>query len=269
MNFLFLGDIVGRSGRDIVLSELPKLKTNEEIDFVIVNGENAAGGYGITKKICDELFSVGVDVITSGNHIWDQKETADFISTEKRLLRPLNFMEGTPGSGCEIYSLKNNKKVAVINIMGNVYMKKADDVFNCISLKLQSLKLSKDVDFIIVDIHAEITSEKMAMGHFLDGQVTLVVGTHSHVPTYDFRILNHGTAYQTDAGMCGDYDSVIGMNKDAALKKFLKQPNLERLSPALGKGTLSGIKVIADEKTGLAKDIKPITIGAHFNQRSF
>jgi 2',3'-cyclic-nucleotide 2'-phosphodiesterase len=269
MNFLFLGDIVGRSGRDIVLSELPKVKVKEEIDFVIVNGENAAGGYGITKKICDELFSVGVDVITSGNHIWDQKETADFISAEKRLLRPLNFMEGTPGSGCEIYPLKNNKRVAVINIMGNVYMKKADDVFNCISLKLQSLKLSKDVDFIIVDIHAEITSEKMAMGHYLDGQVTLVVGTHSHVPTYDFRILNHGTAYQTDAGMCGDYDSVIGMNKDAALKKFLKQPNLERLSPALGKGTLSGIKVIADEKTGLAKDIKPITIGAHFNQRSF
>jgi len=219
MNFLFLGDIVGRSGRDIVLSELPKVKAKEEIDFVIVNGENAAGGYGITKKICDELFSVGVDVITSGNHIWDQKETADFISAEKRLLRPLNFMEGTPGSGCEIYPLKNNKRVAVINIM--------------------------------------------------DGQVTLVVGTHSHVPTYDFRILNHGTAYQTDAGMCGDYDSVIGMNKDAALKKFLKQPNLERLSPALGKGTLSGIKVIADEKTGLAKDIKPITIGAHFNQRSF
>jgi len=206
MNFLFLGDIVGRSGRDIVLSELPKLKTNEEIDFVIVNGENAAGGYGITKKICDELFSVG---------------------------------------------------------------KKADDVFNCISLKLQSLKLSKDVDFIIVDIHAEITSEKMAMGHYLDGLVTLVVGTHSHVPTYDFRILNNGTAYQTDAGMCGDYDSVIGMDKDAALKKFLKQPNLERLSPALGKGTLSGIKVFADDKTGLAKDIKPITIGAHFNQRSF
>lgn len=269
MNFLFLGDIVGRSGRDIVLSELPRLKTKEEIDFVIVNGENAAGGYGITKKICDELFSVGVDVITSGNHIWDQKETADFISTEKRLLRPLNFMEGTPGSGCEIYSLKNNKKVAVINIMGNVYMKKADDVFNCISLKLQSLKLSKDVDFIIVDIHAEITSEKMAMGHYLDGLVTLVVGTHSHVPTYDFRILNNGTAYQTDAGMCGDYDSVIGMDKDAALKKFLKQPNLERLSPALGKGTLSGIKVSADDKTGLAKDIKPITIGAHFNQRSF
>jgi calcineurin-like phosphoesterase len=153
--------------------------------------------------------------------------------------------------------------------MGNIYMKKADDVFNCISLKLQSLKLGKDADFIIVDIHAEITSEKMAMGHYLDGQVTLVVGTHSHVPTYDFRILNHGTAYQTDAGMCGDYDSVIGMNKDAALNKFLKQPNLERLSPALGKGTLSGIKVIADEKTGLAKDIKPITIGAHFNQRSF
>jgi calcineurin-like phosphoesterase len=178
-------------------------------------------------------------------------------------------MEGTPGSGCEIYSLKNNKKVAVINIMGNVYMKKADDVFNCISLKLQSLKLSKDVDFIIVDIHAEITSEKMAMGHYLDGLVTLVVGTHSHVPTYDFRILNNGTAYQTDAGMCGDYDSVIGMDKDAALKKFLKQPNLERLSPALGKGTLSGIKVFADDKTGLAKDIKAITIGAHFNQRSF
>ncbi len=211
---------------------------------------------GLTEKVMLDAVKFGHEqfgpVIKMINEFAAEckKETADFISVEKRLLRPLNFMEGTPGSGCEIYPLKNNKRVAVINIMGNVYMKKADDVFNCISLKLQSLKLSKDVDFIIVDIHAEITSEKMAMGHYLDGQVTLVVGTHSHVPTYDFRILNHGTAYQTDAGMCGDYDSVIGMNKDAALKKFLKQPNLERLSPALGKGTLSGIKVIADEKTG-------------------
>jgi hypothetical protein len=265
MNFLFLGDIVGRSGRDIVLKELPNIINNENIDFVIANGENAAGGYGITKKICDELFASGVNVITSGNHIWDQKETADFISEEKRLLRPLNFIEGTPGSGCQIFVSKNAKKIAVINLMGNIYMKKTEDVFNCIALKLQSLKLKKDADFIIVDIHAEITSEKMAMGHFLDGQVTFVVGTHTHVPTHDARILPNGTAYQTDAGMCGDYDSVIGMNKDSALKKFLREPKQERLPPALGKGTIACVKVIADDKTGLAKNIKTLTIGNHFN----
>ncbi len=185
MNFLFLGDIVGRSGRDIVLSELPKLKTNEEIDFVIVNGENAAGGYGITKKICDELFSVGVDVITSGNHIWDQKETADFISMEKRLLRPLNFMEGTPGSGCEIYSLKNNKKVAVINIMGRVFMDALDDPFAAIESQLGACPMGVGCDAIVIDMHAETTSEKMAMGHFVDGRASLVIGTHTHTPTAD------------------------------------------------------------------------------------
>jgi len=263
MIFLFLGDIVGKPGRQILKKELSNLIKKEQADFVIVNGENAAGGYGITRKICDELFDLGIDVITSGNHIWDQKETADFIGFEKRLLRPLNLIEGTPGLGAETYE-KKGKKIAVINLMGNIYMKPTDNVFNSVSLKLQNLKLKKDVDFILVDIHAEITSEKMAMGNFLDGQVTLVVGTHTHVPTADAKILPKGTAYQTDIGMCGDYDSVIGMNKDQAINKFLKVPITTRLEPGKGPGSIAGIKLIADDETGLAKEISLVTVGHHF-----
>lgn len=257
---------MGRAGRNIVFEKLPSLIKSHHIDFVVVNGENSAGGYGITQSICEELFNCGVDVITSGNHIWDQKETMDFIREETRLLRPWNWGEGTPGNGFQIYE-KNNFKIGVINLMGNVYMKKTDDVFPFINDKIKEIRLKKEVDFLLVDIHAEITSEKQAMGYFLDGKVTLVVGTHTHTPTLDFRVLENGTAYQTDAGMCGDYNSIIGMDRDIALQKFFKKERTERLKPSNQAGTMSGIRVVADDQTGLAKEIEPIIIGANLTKK--
>ena len=262
MNILILGDIVGPSGRQAVKSKLPNLITEKKIDFVIVNGENAADtGVGVTQENTEEFFKVGVDVITSGNHIWDEKETMDFISLEKRLLRPLNLTEGSPGKGFGIFDSKNKKKVAVINLMGNVFMKRSDDVFESAKKIVQEIKLKRDADFIIVDLHAEITSEKMAMGHFFDGKATMVVGTHTHVPTSDTRILEKGTAYQTDIGMCGDYNSVIGMNRDNSLKKFFKDASAKKHFPALGEGTISGLIVKADYKTGLAENVESIVLG--------
>ena len=226
-----------------------------KIEFVIVNGENAADdGRGITQSIVEEFFLKGVDVITSGNHIWDKKETTDYIDQENRLLRPANLAEGSPGKGYEIYVSKNKKyKIGVINLMGNVFMRKTDDVFQTASKISKKLVLKKNVDFLVVDFHGEITSEKMAMGHFFDGFSTCVVGTHTHVPTADTRILEKGTAYQTDIGMCGDYDSVIGMNKQNSIKRFLKDKEAINHFPANGEGTLSGIIVEADIETGLAK----------------
>ena len=262
MNILILGDIVGPSGREALISKLPNLIKKKELDFVIVNGENAAdSGVGITKKNTEEFFEAGTDVITSGNHIWDEKETMEFITSEKRLLRPENLIKGSPGMGTGIFKSKNNKKVAVINLMGNIFMKKCEDVFESAKKITQTIKLKRDADFIIVDLHGEITSEKMAMGHFLDGQVTLFVGTHTHVPTSDYRIMEKGTAYQTDIGMCGDYNSVIGMNRDNSLKKFFKDPSAKKHYPALGEATLSGLIVKANDDTGLAKEIEPIIIG--------
>ena len=261
MNFLFLGDIVGRAGRNIVIEKLKDLIDQHEIDFVIANGENSAGGYGITEEICNNLFDAGVDVITSGNHIWDQKETMNYIIKENRLLRPMNFQEGTPGRGFEIFE-KKGFKIGVMNIMGNVYMKKCEEVFPYVEEKIKKINLKKEVDFLAVDFHAEITSEKQAMGHLLDGKATFVVGTHTHTPTLDFRILENGTAFQTDAGMCGDYNSVIGMNKENAILKFFKKKS-DRLVPVIKDATICGIKVTADDKTGLAKDIQPIMVGGN------
>ena len=268
MNILILGDIVGPSGREVVVKELPNLIKKKNLDFVIVNGENAADlGVGITQKNTEEFFKCGVDVITSGNHIWDEKETMEFISSEKRLLRPENLIKGSPGTGIGIFNSKNKKKVAVINLMGNIFMKKCEDVFETAKKFTETIKLKKDVDFIIVDLHGEITSEKMAMGYFFDGKATMVVGTHTHVPTSDHRILEKGTAYQTDIGMCGDYNSVIGMNKDNSIKKFFKDPSSKRHYPALGKATISGLMVNADEETGLAKKVEPIIIGGVLESR--
>ena len=262
MNILILGDIVGPSGREAIIKRLPNLIKKQKIDFVIVNGENAAdSGVGITKKNTEEFFEAGTDVITTGNHVWDQKETMEFITSEKRLLRPENLIEGSPGVGTGIFISKNNKKVAVINLMGNIFMKKCEDVFEAAKKFIQTVKLKRDADFIIVDLHGEITSEKMAMGYLFDGKATMVVGTHTHVPTSDHRIMEKGTAYQTDIGMCGDYNSVIGMNRDNSLKKFLKDPLVKKHYPALGEATISGLMVQADDETGLAKKIKPIIVG--------
>ena len=268
MNILILGDIMGPSGREAIIKKLPDLIKKKAIDFVIVNGENAAdSGGGITKKNTEEFFKAGADVITTGNHVWDQNETMEFITSEKRLLRPQNLAEGSPGNGFGIFNSKNNKKVAVINLMGNIFMKKCEDVFETAKKFIQEVKLKKDADFIVVDMHGEITSEKMAMGYLFDGKVTIFVGTHTHVPTSDHRILEKGTAYQTDIGMCGDYNSVIGMNRDNSLKKFFKDPSATKHYPALGKATISGLMVVADNETGLAKRVEPIIIGGALGSR--
>ena len=268
MNILILGDIMGPSGREAIIKKLPDLIKKKAIDFVIVNGENAADpGVGITKKNTEEFFKAGADVITTGNHVWDQNETMEFITSEKRLLRPQNLPEGSPGNGFGIFNSKNNKKVAVINLMGNIFMKKCDDVFEAAKKFIENVKLKKDADFIIVDIHGEITSEKMAMGYLFDGKVTMLVGTHTHVPTSDYRIMEKGTAYQTDIGMCGDYNSVIGMNKDNSLKRFFKDSSATKHYHALGEATISGLMVVADDKTGLANKVEPIVLGALLENR--
>jgi len=261
MKILLLGDIMGPSGREVISNKLPNLIKEKNINFVIANGENADDtGCGITEEVCLRLFDSGVNVITGGNHIWDQKKIMEFIAKEERLLRPNNFFEGSPGTGLGIYKI-DNKKIAVLNLMGNIFMQKTDDLFEAVKLFLKKVKLKKEADFILVDVHGEITSEKNALAHFLDGLVTAVVGTHTHIPTNDFRILKKGTAYQTDIGMCGDYDSVIGMNKENSIKKFLKDKTATKHFPALGEATMSGLLIEADEKTGLAKKILPILIG--------
>jgi hypothetical protein len=263
MKLLILGDVMGTSGREALKNKLPKIILENKIDFVIVNGENAADdGRGITQVIAEEFFSKGVDVITSGNHIWDKQETPDYIDRENRLLRPANLAEGSPGKGYNAYFSKNKKyKIGVINLMGNVFMRKTDDVFKVAQSISKKMVLKKNVDFLVVDFHGEITSEKMAIGHFFDGLSTCVVGTHTHVPTADTRILEKGTAYQTDIGMCGDYNSVIGMNKDNSIKRFLKDKNAVKHYPAEGDGTLSGIIVETNTETGLAKKVTRLIEG--------
>lgn len=261
MNFLILGDICGASGMNAIKKNLKSIIKKKNIDFTIANGENAAdNGKGITQKNLKDLLNSGVDVVTSGNHIWDQKEISDVIDKEKRLIRPENLIEGQPGNGYGVFEFKE-KKIAVINLIGNVFMKKSQNVFLAIEKVMNKLKLNQNVDFIVVDVHGEITSEKMALGHLLDGRVTGVVGTHTHVPTSDYKILEKGTAYQTDLGMCGDYDSVIGMNKENSLKKFLKESSAVQHFPANGEATICGVVVEADNSSGLAKKINQIIIG--------
>ena len=263
MKILVLGDIMGSSGRKALKKNLPKIIKENRIEFTVINGENSADdGKGITKDIAYEFFTLGVDVITSGNHIWDKDETTKFIEKENRLLRPANLVEGSPGKGYGIYQSKDKKyKIAVINLMGNVFMKKTEDVFKIAKDLSKKIILKKNVDFSIIDFHGEITSEKMAIGHFFDGSSTCVVGTHTHVPTADTRVLENGTAYQTDIGMCGDYDSVIGMNKENSIKRFFKDKEAVKHFPSLGEGTLSGVIVDANEKTGLAKSVSRIIVG--------
>ncbi len=263
IKILVLGDVMGLSGRAALKKNLLRILNENEIDFSVINGENAADdGKGITKKIAEEFFTYGIDVITSGNHIWDKEETVQFIEKESRLLRPANLVDGSPGKGFGIYLSKDKKyKIGVINLMGNVFMKKTKDVFITAQDISKKIILKKNVDFSIVDFHGEITSEKMAIGHFFDGNSTCVVGTHTHVPTADTRILEKGTAYQTDIGMCGDYNSVIGMNKENSLKRFFKDKEAVKHFPSEGEGTISGLIVEADEKTGLAKKVSRVIKG--------
>jgi len=267
MKILILGDVMGNSGVAQLKKNLNIIIKDKKIDFTIVNGENAAeDGKGITKDIAKKLFNFGVDVITSGNHIWDKSGIIDFMSIEPRLLRPQNLAEGSPGNGFGIFLSKDKKyRVGVINLMGNIFMKKTEDLFTAAKKMQNKIQLKKDADFIVVDLHGEITSEKMAMGHYYDGKATAVVGTHTHVPTADTRILDHGTGYQTDIGMCGDYNSVIGMNKENSIMKFLKEDKAQKHFPATGQSTLSGIIVEGDVETGLAKKIERFLHGGVLN----
>ncbi len=253
MKLFFCGDVVGRSGRDVVLEQLPRFKKEQAIDFIVVNADNAAGGFGVTAALCKDFFEAGADVVTGGDHIWDQKEIIPYISSEKRLLRPQNFPERTPGTGHGIYTTVTGKKVMVLHLLGQVFHKEhAECPFATADKILSSVKLGGGVAAIIVDIHAEATSEKMAMGQYLDGRVSMVVGSHTHVPTMDARVLPKKTGYQTDAGMCGDYNSVIGFKPEAPLERFLSKMTKIRLEPGSGPGTLCGLLVETNDNTGLA-----------------
>ena len=265
MKILFLGDVVGISGCSKIKKDLLNQIEKNKINFVIVNGENAdETGVGLTKEICENFFECGVDVITTGNHVWDQKDLMKFIENENRLLRPKNLFEPAPGKGFEIYKTKNNIKIGVLNLMGNVFMKKCENVFESAKQFINNYKLKKDFDLLIVDFHGEITSEKNAIAHYFDGKATLVIGTHTHIPTNDARVLKNGTAYQTDAGMCGDYDSVIGMNKDNSLNRFMKKDSVKHF-PANGEATLSGVIVDCNIETGLANSIKSYIFGGQLS----
>ncbi|MDA1133034.1 MAG: TIGR00282 family metallophosphoesterase [Proteobacteria bacterium] len=261
MRVLYLGDVVGRAGRDALTTHLPTLRKSLATDFVVVNGENAAGGFGITEKICGQFFDLGVDVITTGNHVWDQTETASHIERELRLLRPANYPAGAPGRGAGVFRAGNGRKVLVVQVMGRVFMDALDDPFAVLNAELQKVRLGATVDFVLIDIHGEATSEKTAVGVFADGRASLVAGTHSHVPTADTRILPHGTAYQTDLGMCGDYDSVIGMDPEEPLRRFTRKISAGRFQPAMGEATVCGIVVDSDDDTGLAVRVEPVRVG--------
>ena len=261
MKILFLGDVVGISGSSKIINNLKSEIEKKNINFVVLNGENSAEpGVGLTEEICKDFFNCGVNVITSGNHVWDQKEVTNFIDTDNRLLRPINLISPSPGKGFQIFNLDNGLKIGVLNLMGNIFIKKCEDVFKASEEFVKNNNLKKTYDFLVIDFHGEITSEKMAIGHFFDGRATLVVGTHTHVPTNDVRILVNGTAYQTDAGMCGDYDSVIGMNKENSLNRFLKKASKKHY-PSEGEATLSGLIVESDTSNGLANKVEPFIFG--------
>jgi metallophosphoesterase (TIGR00282 family) len=266
MRLLFLGDVVGRSGRDAVVAALPGLRSDLDLDFVVVNGENAAGGFGITEKITTELLDAGADVISGGNHSWDQREALVFIEREDRLLRPANFPVGTPGRGAGLFEARGGRRVLLVNVLGRVFMDPLDDPFAAVEKEISAAPMGDVADAVIVDIHAEATSEKMAMGHFCDGRASLVVGTHSHVPTADAQVLPGGTAYQTDAGMCGDYDSVIGMDKEEPVNRFTRKISGGRFTPADGEATVCGVFVETDDATGLALRVEPIRLGGRLKQ---
>ncbi len=269
MRILFCGDVVGQSGRDVVIKNLPLLNEKLKLDCVIVNAENAAHGFGITAGICRDLYKAGTHVISTGNHAFDHRDIMAHMNSDKNIIRPINYPAATPGRGYTVFTTPRGKKVLVVNVMGRLFMDALDDPFAAMEEVFKTYTLGGLVDAIVVDIHAEATSEKMAMGHFCDGRASLVVGTHTHIPTADCQILPKGTAYMTDAGMCGDYNSVVGMEKDIPLYKFTrKTPPPARMQPATGIGTLCGVFVETDDVTGLAKIIKPIRIGARLDQTS-
>ncbi|MDJ0950843.1 MAG: TIGR00282 family metallophosphoesterase [Alphaproteobacteria bacterium] len=261
MRILFCGDVVGRSGREAVLTHLPALRERLEPEFIIINGENAAGGFGITGAICRALYEAGADAITGGNHSWDNREILTHIDGDPRLLRPVNYPAGTPGRGEGVFTTRRGQKILVFNVMTRLFMDPLDCPFAAVETVLSKYRLGQGVDAILLDIHGEATSEKMSLGHVVDGRVSAAVGTHTHVPTADAHILKGGTGYMTDVGMCGDYDSVIGMVKETAIQRFTRKLPTERLAPALGDGTLCAVLIDTDDRTGLATAIAPIRMG--------
>lgn len=269
MRLLYLGDVVGRSGREGVIAQLPGLLQRLKPEFVVVNGENAAGGFGITAKICEELYAAGVGCVLTGNHVWDQKETLSYIDGDPRLLRPMNFPTGTPGRGAAEFRGRNGERVAVLQVMGRLFMETLDDPFTAVDEALARHPLGPmggGYDFVLLDVHAEATSEKMALGHLADGRASLVCGTHTHVPTADYQILPGGTGYMTDAGMCGDYDSVIGMDKAEPLRRFRRKTPGGRFEPAAGEATVCGVFVETEPRSGLARRIEPVRVGGRLSQ---
>ncbi|WP_186388438.1 TIGR00282 family metallophosphoesterase [Stappia sp. TSB10P1A] len=266
MRLLFLGDLVGRSGRQAATDLLPGLVERHSIDFVIVNGENSAAGFGITEEILQDVLDAGADVVTTGNHVWDQRDTLVYIERQDRLLRPLNFPQGAPGRGANLFTARNGARVLVMNVMGRVFMDSLDDPFVAVERVLDATPLGQVADAIVIDMHAEATSEKQALAHFVDGRATLVVGTHTHVPTADHQILPGGTAYMSDAGMCGDYDSVLGMEKDEPISRFLRKIPSGRFTPATGEATVCGVAVEVDDASGLATAIEPVRLGGRLTR---
>jgi metallophosphoesterase (TIGR00282 family) len=261
MRILFIGDILGRSGRTIVHERLPGLINDWKLDLVVINGENAAGGFGITEVIYNEFIDAGADAVTLGNHSFDQREALVFIERAPRLIRPVNYPKGTPGRGAALVETKNGKHALVINAMGRVFMDAMDDPFAAVEREIAACPLRSGADAIVVDMHCEASSEKQAMGYFCDSRASLVVGTHTHVPTADHRIMPGGTAFMTDAGMTGDFESVIGMNKDEPLNRFLRKLPGSKFEAALGPATLCGLAVETDDTTGLATKVAPVRLG--------
>jgi metallophosphoesterase (TIGR00282 family) len=261
MRLLFLGDVVGRTGRKAIVDELPKLRDRYKLDFVVVNGENAAGGFGITEAILEELLAAGADVVTLGNHAFDQRETLVFIDRHPRLLRPINYPSGTPGRGCGLFRAANGAEVLVVAALGRIFMTELDCPFRAIDAQLDACPLKSRADAILIDFHAEATSEKQSLAYFVDGRATAVIGTHTHTPTADERILPGGTAYMSDAGMCGDYNSVLGMEADEPISRFLTRIPRGRFEPSAGLSTICGLAIETDDATGLAKHAKALRLG--------
>ncbi|PRY94563.1 hypothetical protein BCF33_0155 [Hasllibacter halocynthiae] len=267
MRILFLGDVVGRAARAAAIERLPALREDWRLDFVVVNVENASGGRGCTRAHADAILAAGADVLTLGDHAFDQKDMLAAVEQEPRILRPLNFAKGAPGQGVRAFKA-GQRKVVVAQVLGNVFMKRAfDDPFSAVDGALRAHRLGAAADAVIVDVHAEATSEKVALGHFLDGRASLVVGTHTHVPTADAMILDGGTGYMTDAGMCGDYGGVIGMAKEEPLRRFVTGMARGRFEPARGAATLSGVFVETDDRTGLARRIVPVRQGGRLAEQ--
>jgi metallophosphoesterase (TIGR00282 family) len=268
MRLAFFGDVVGRAGRAAISDHLPRIKAQLKLDFVVVNGENAAGGFGITAVTAADLFDAGADCITLGNHSWDQSEALVYIERETRLLRPFNYPQtlNIPGRGAQLFTTPSGQRVFVIQIHGSAFMESLDDPIQGVQRALDEAPLRQVADAVIVEMHAEATAEKYIMGHFCDGRATLVVGAHTHVPTSDAQILPGGTGYLTDAGMCGDYDSVIGMKKGPLVQRAATRLPVERKSPAEGPATMCGVFVESDDKTGLATRIEMIRVGGRLQQ---